>query len=404
MPPIFAAASAEIALFFVELGIIMIVLALLARGAMHFGFSPIPLYLMAGLAFGQEGLLPVAYSKDFIEIGSEIGVILLLFMLGLEYSGDELSSNLRKGLPSGILDFVLSFTPGVVMGLLLEWEWIAALLLGGVTYVSSSGVISKLLSDLGWLGNRETPAILSILVLEDLVMAVYLPLMAVLLVGSSLADGMISLGIALVTVFVVMFIALRFGKQISNMVFNRSNEVVLLTTFALILLVAGLAQQLQVSAAVGAFLVGIALSEPVSKQAHDVITPVKDMFAAIFFVFFGLQINPSDLIPVMGWALILGFVTALTKVITGVWAARQLKVGWRGQVRAGVMLIPRGEFSIVIAGLAAAANLDEPQLAPLTAAYVLVLAIFGSIMARVLNPLLNSISNWRKRRLQAAGD
>lgn len=382
-----AAGSAETASIFIELGVMVIGLALLARLATRIGFSPIPFYLLGGLAFGTGGLIPVIFTEEFIEIGAEIGVILLLFMLGLEYTGDELSTNLRAGLPAGLADLVLNLPPGVVAGLLLGWSPLAALLLGGVTYISSSGVIAKLLSDLNRLGNRETPVILAILVLEDLAMAVFLPLLAVLLVGNGFMAGLLSLVAAIATVIVVLFLAMRYGEVMSRIIADRSSEVVLLTTFGLVLLVAGLAQQLQVSAAVGAFLVGIALSGPVADQARVLLSPLRDLFAATFFLFFGLQIDPSSLPPVLLLAVGLGLLTALTKIVTGWWAARRIGIATRGRFRAGVALVARGEFSIVIAGLGVSANL-EPQLGPLAAAYVLFLAILGPILARFGDPIV----------------
>jgi CPA2 family monovalent cation:H+ antiporter-2 len=164
---------------FIELGVAVVGLAVLARLANRWGFSAIPLYLLAGLAFGNGGLLPLNFSEDFIHVGAEIGVLLLLFMLGLEYTGEELRANLRTGLAAGIMDFALNFPPGLITGFLLGWDLLASLLLGGVTYISSSGIIAKVLAELRRLNNPEAPTILSILVLEDLAMAVYLPLVAV---------------------------------------------------------------------------------------------------------------------------------------------------------------------------------------------------------------------------------
>src|SRR5687767_15240063 len=112
-------------------------------------------------------------------------------MLGLEYTGEELGSSLRTGARAGVVDLVLNFTPGLAAALLLGWDPAAAVLLGGVTYISSSGVIAKGLADLDRLGNRETPSVLTTLVGEDLVMAVYLPLVAVLLLGSGLGSAAI---------------------------------------------------------------------------------------------------------------------------------------------------------------------------------------------------------------------
>lgn len=383
---VLAAAAPETAENFITLGFVIIVLAILARLASRGGFSPIPFYLLAGVLFGPEGLLPIDLPQEFFQLGADIGVVLLLFMLGLEYSGDELRENLRTGLPSGGLDLVLNLIPGLAAGLLLGWDPVAALLLGGVTYISSSGVISKVLSDLNRLGNRETPAVLSILVIEDLVMAAYLPLVAVLLLGTGVMAGVTSLGIAITTAAVVLYSAIRFSSHISRLVESHSNEVVLLSIVGLMLLVAGLAEQLQVSSAVGAFLVGIALSGPVAQHAERLISPLRDLFAAIFFVFFGLQIDAANLLPVAGLAIAIAVVTAVTKIVTGWWAAARLGVATRGRLRAGTALVARGEFSIVIAGLGVSAGI-EPQLGPLSAAYVLLMAIAGPFLTRTIVPL-----------------
>jgi CPA2 family monovalent cation:H+ antiporter-2 len=365
----------------IELGAAIGGLAILARLASRWGFSAIPLYLIAGLAFGNGGLMPLGLSEHFIGTGAEIGVLLLLFMLGLEYSGEELRENLRAGLPAGAMDFLLNFSPGVAAGLLLGWGWRPAALLGGVTWVSSSGVIAKVLGELKRLNCPETPTVLSVLVLEDLAMAVYLPLLSVLLAGGDAAHIAISVAGALAAVALVLFIALRHGKAVSRLMSNQSDEVVLLTTLSAVLLVAGLAQKAQVSSAVGAFLVGVALSGPLAEQSHRLLAPLRDLFAATFFFFFGLEIDPSSLPPVALIAIALGLATAATKVLTGYWAAGRVGIDPRGRWRAGVALISRGEFSIIIAGLGVA---TEPRLGPIAAAYVLFLAVLGPILARVV--------------------
>lgn len=373
----------DIALVFTELGIVIIGLSLLTRLASRWGFSAIPLYLLAGLAFGNGGILPLRFTEEFIHITAEIGVILLLFMLGLEYTGEQLAQNLKQGLVGGLFDLILNFLPGLGMGLLLGWNPLAAILLGGVTYISSSGVIAKVLADLRRMNNPETPTIISILVLEDLVMAVYLPLVAILLIGQGFVSAVISILVALLTVGIVLIIALRFGKRLSSFISHQSDEAILFTTFGLVLLVAGIAQRLQVSAAIGAFLVGIALSDPIAERTHNLIAPFRDLFAAIFFLFFGLQIDPASLPPVFVLAVILGLVTTLTKFLTGWWAARRANLDSREALRAGAALVARGEFSIVIAGLGVSAGI-ESQLGSLSAAYVLFLAILGPILARFI--------------------
>ena len=184
----------------IELGLAVVGLALLARLASRWGFSAIPLYLLAGLAFGKGGLAPLNLTSNFIHIGAEIGVLLLLFMLGLEYGGDELRANLRSGLPAGVADMLLNFIPGLLAGLLLGWSMLASVLLGGVTYISSSGVIAKVIAELKRGDSSETSIVLSTLVLEDLAMAIYLPLVVVVISGGGLIKIAVSVGIALAAV------------------------------------------------------------------------------------------------------------------------------------------------------------------------------------------------------------
>jgi CPA2 family monovalent cation:H+ antiporter-2 len=260
-----------------------------------------------------------------------------------------------------------------------------------VTYVTSSGIVAKVLGDLGRIGNRETPVVLSILVVEDLAMAAYLPLLTGLLVGEDLLASALPVGVALGTVALVLVVAVRYGETLSRLVFSPSDEVLLLVILGLTLVVAGAAEQLQVSAAVGAFLVGIALSGEAAEAAQALLTPLRDLFAAVFFLFFGLQTNPRSIPPVALAAAALALVTAATKVATGWWAARRIGVGPRGRWRAGTALIPRGEFSIVIAGLAVAAG-REPTLGPLATTYVLILAVLGPLVARVSEPLRVGLS------------
>ncbi|MFE9609941.1 cation:proton antiporter [Streptomyces sp. NPDC006012] len=373
----------------IELGAIILVLGLLGRIAGRVGFSPIPLYLLAGLAFGQGGILPLTASGEFVATGAEIGVILLLLLLGLEYSASELVTTLQTQFPSGAVDFVLNALPGAAMALLLGWGPVAAVALAGVTWISSSGVIAKVLGDLRRIGNRETPVILGVLVLEDLAMAVYLPILTALLAGVSLARGTLTLLISLGTVGAVLYVALRHGRLVSRAVSSDNAEMLLLVVLGLTLLVAGLAQQLQVSAAVGAFLVGIALSGEVAEGAHNLLAPLRDLFAAVFFVFFGLHTDPAEIPPVLLPALALAVVTSLTKIATGYWAARRAGISVKGRWRAGGTLVARGEFSIVIAGLAVAA---EPRVGPLATAYVLLLVILGPLAARWTEPLGRRLS------------
>lgn len=364
-----------------KLGAVLVVLAVLGRLAARFGLPTVPLYLIAGLLMGEGSAIPLAASSDFIRIAADVGVVLLLLLLGLEYTPAELRSGLHSGWPAGLADLVANATPGLVAGLLLGWSPTAAVVLAGVTYISSSGIIAKQLFDLNRIANRETPTVLTVLVLEDLAMAVYLPVVGVLLVGANLADAATSVGIALVAVAIALIAATRYGRHINRVIDTGSPELLLLSILGLTLLIGGLAELVQVSAAVTAFLVGVALSDRVAERGRELLLPIRDVFGGLFFVFFGLQVDPATLPPVLLPAVGLAAIGAATKIATGVWAARRDNIGPRGRVRAGLSLVPRGEFSIVIAGLAVTANV-EPQLGPLAASYVLILAIAGSLAMR----------------------
>ena len=317
-------------LFLIELGGVVLLLAILARAAYHLGFSPIPLYLLPGLAFGQGGLIPLVTADEFIEAGAEIGLMLLLFSLGLEYSAPELVASLRSTALTGGLDLALNFTPGFLAGLFLGWNLVPALFLGGITYISSSGVIARTVEDLGWMGNRETPTVLAILVTEDLAMAALLPLGTVLLVGGGAARVALSVTIAMLVVLAVLVVAARYGQAISRSVFSRSDEALLFAILAVLLLTAGATQALNVSAPVGAFLAGIVFSGPAAERARALLVPLRSVFAAAFFLFFGFDIDPRTLPPALLPAVGLAVVGAGTKYATGWLAARRAGVGRRG--------------------------------------------------------------------------
>jgi CPA2 family monovalent cation:H+ antiporter-2 len=381
-----AAGSTEVALAFVELGAVALGLSLLARFAGRIGMTAVPLYLLVGLAFGEGGLLQLDVSQTFVALMAEIGVLLLLFALGLEYSDSELRDGLRSGWSAGVVDMLLNSLPGVAMGLVLGWSPLAAVLLGGATWISSSGVVSKVLSDLGRLGFRETPAVLNLLVLEDLAMAIYLPVVAALIVGGTLLATATSVAVALVVVAVIMVAALTFGPRLSDALAGGSDEAFLLAVFGVVLLVAGIAQRLEVSGAIGAFLVGLALSGRAEERAAELIGPLRDLFAAVFFVFFSFQVDPADLTAVILPAVVLALVTAVTKLVTGSYAARRIGVGRSGQIRAGATLVARGEFSIVIAALGVTLA-DGAELGAFVACYVLLTALAGPVLAKFADRL-----------------
>jgi len=369
----------EIAL--IELGILMLALALLGRLAQRFGLPAIPFYLLAGLFFGEGGIIPITEAAPFVDVGASLGVVFLMFVLGLEYTPQDLRQSISTNRLSSVIDLVFNATPGVVIGLLLGWGTLGAVVLGGITYVSSSGVIAKMLTDLNRLGNRETPTILSILVIEDLVMAVFLPVVAVLLAGDSVMGGVASGIVSLTIVSAVLLLPSSAGRQVSRVMNTSSSEVLLISLLGVVLLLAGLAEYMHISYAIGAFLVGIILSGQVAERGRALLEPLRDSFAALFFVSFGLGVNPADLLEFIPLAVGLALVSAASKFGSGYLAAKKNGFTTKGRRRAGVTLIARGELSVVLAGIAIAGGINS-DIGPVTILFVLILAIGGSVATR----------------------
>ncbi|PJE03263.1 cation:proton antiporter [Mycobacterium sp.] len=362
-----------------QLGALLTMLALLGAVARRFGLSPIPVYLMAGLSLGKGGLLPVAAADDFVITAAPIGVVLLLLTLGLEFSATEFASSMRHHLPSAGVDIVLNATPGALAGWFLGLNGVAMLALAGVTYVSSSGIIARLLEDLGRLGNRETPAVLAVLVLEDFAMAGYLPLLAVLAARGSWVDALGGMLAAIGALLAAFGASYRWGHHMGRLVAHPDAEQMLLRVLGITLIVAAVAETLRASAAVGAFLVGLTLTGETADRARKVLGPLRDLFGAIFFLAIGLTVDPKELLPMLPVAIALAVITSATKVLTGMFAARRDGVARRGQVRAGTALVARGEFSLIIIGLVAT---SIPAVAALATSYVFIMAIAGPVLTR----------------------
>ncbi|OCB40647.1 potassium transporter [Mycobacterium malmoense] len=362
-----------------ELGALLTALAIVGGLARRFALSPIPVYLLAGLSLGKGGILQVAAAGDFVTTSAPLGVVLLLLTLGLEFSVAEFASSMRHHLPSAGVDVVLNAAPGAVAGWLLGLDGVAILCLAGVTYISSSGVVARLLEDLRRIGNRETPSVLSVLVLEDFAMAAYLPPFAVLAAGGGWLRAVVGMAVAIGALVAAFAASYRWGHHFGRLVEHPDSEQLLLRVLGITLIVAAMAESLHASAAVGAFLVGLTLTGETADRARKVLGPLRDLFAAIFFLAIGWAVDPQELVPMLPVALALAAVTAATKVATGMFAARRDGVARRGQLRAGTALIARGEFSLIIIGLA---GTSIPAVAALATSYVFIMAIAGPVLAR----------------------
>lgn len=367
---------------YLELGAAILLLGLLARISHRIGVSAIPLFLLVGLAFGRGGVYDLGFSDPFLETSSQLGAVLLLLLLGLEYSAREILQNIRTQGIAPYLDIVLNATPGALIGLWFGWGALGAVAMAGITYISSSSVVALVVRELGWRRNPEVGPVVGLLVFEDLVMAPYLPALAAVLSGAGVLAGVVSVGTAVVVVLVTFVFALRGTHWMTGLLDPKHPLSLLLVVFGTALAAAGLAAFVGVSPAVAAFLVGLLVSGEVARQAQEALSPVRDLFAAIFFLFFGLSVDPNRLPAMLPAAVLLVVVTVAAKLVVGHYAVRGQDSAAR--LRAGALLCARGEFSVVIAGITVASGAAPAELAALAAAYVMMTVVGGPLLARLV--------------------
>jgi len=367
-------------LMLIEIGGVLFLLGIIAYVATRLSLSAVPLFLLIGLAFGKGGIAPLQLSSDFLNIGAQIGGILLLLLMGLEYSAREIGETFRSSKTVILIDVVVNALPGVLIAWIVGWGAVGALLLGGITYVSSSGIASELIRDAGWGRSLVAKRTVVVLVSEDLILAPYLPLLSSTVLGVGLLGGFISVSVALLITGFVLLISVKQDKFVAKALKRFGGSSLLLTVFGAALVAAGAAGLAGFSGAIAAFLVGLLLTGEVAQAVRIRLTPLRDFFAAIFFIFFGLSINPAQISSVWLFALVLTVLGVTGKMFVGWWCARDLidPMSWR---RVGAFLVPRGEFSVIIAGFSAPLAFSD-DIKALTITYVIATTFIASLLLR----------------------
>jgi len=403
-----------------EIGIMFAAIAGVGALADRLGQSVIPFYIISGMLLGQFVLgrlsLPMlgtvyVSESEFIAVGAELGIVFLLFFLGLEFNLGRLLARRRQIGTAGTIDLA-NFGVGLVLGWFVFGALIPAVLLAGIVYISSSAVITKSLLDLGWIANDEAEPLLGTLVYEDLFIAIYLAVTSALVlggddVGAAVADVGIAIGFIL-----VLLAAVQFGTPLFDRLVATDNpEFIALRSIAAVVLVAGTALALGVSEAVAAFFVGMAFAP--TDYTHDIETllePVRDTFAAVFFFWIGLVTDPLLFGGVAALIALAVLVTTPTKLVTGFFAGRAFDLDTKRSTRVALGMTTRGEFSLIIATIAvsgAQAGTFDPVLAQTINAfavgYVLVMAILGTTLMQYSGPFESVAVSWLDRGAGDAG-
>ncbi|MCM3805839.1 cation:proton antiporter [Streptomyces sp. DR7-3] len=357
--------------------------AVLARLGSRIGLPTIPLFMLAGILLGPHtpGLVLVEDARDF-EMLSALGLVLLLFYLGLEFHLDDLRSGGRRLLAAGGIYLLLNVGAGLGFGFALGWGAREALVLAGVLGISSSAIVTKILIDLGRIARPETRLILGVIVVEDIFLALYLAALQPVISGAQgIQETVLQAGKAF-GFLLALAVAARYGTRlIGRLISVRDNELLVITFLGTAVLVAGVSEVLGVADAIGAFMAGLMLAGTRSgPRIRELVHPLRDAFAAIFFFAFGLAIDPGDIASVAAPVAAAAALTIAMNVIAGLLVARLYRYGPEPAADIATTLLARGEFALVLAAMATSAGLDA-RLAPFIAGYVLVLAVLGPVVA-----------------------
>lgn len=390
-----------------EVGLALSLMAAAALLSARLRFSIVPLLILVGMAVGPHmprlGIVDLRFvhSAPLIAFMGRLGVLFLLFYLGLEFSVGRLIRAGRAISRGGTIYIAINLTLSLAFGWLLGWPLKEMLVVAGITTISSSAIVAKLLVELKRTANPETEMILGIVLFEDVFLAIYLSVVSGLVLSgaTSLGGVLLSAGIALAFMLAVLILG-RAAVPLLNRALNiASDEAFLLVVFGALLLLSGLGETVHVAEAIGALLTGLVLAETEHRdRLEHLILPFRDFFGALFFFSFGLTIDPLALGGAVWPALGAVLLTIVGNLLAGFAAGRSAGLSPRARLNIGVTIVSRGEFSIVMANLGQAGGLLA-VLQPFAALYVLILAVLGPLLAREAKPVftfLNRMFKWQK--------
>lgn len=395
-----------------EIGLALVLICIGALIATKLRISIIPFLIIAGMVVGPHA--PVIGPLDFrftesaeiIHFFGRLGVLLLLFYLGLEFSLGRLVKAGKNVLVGGSVYVAINFTLGILLGLSLGFPIREVLVVAGIITSTSTAIVAKVLVELNRTANPETELILGMILFDDIFLAVYLSVLSgLLLSGATSALGVItSAGGALIYMLLLVIVGRKLVPWLNRVLDIKSDEIFMLLIFAVLFVIAAVSEALHVAEAIGALLLGLVMAETSHmKRIEHLLLPFRDFFGAIFFFSFGLSIDPFALGGAVIPALIAVVVTLVGNLSAGFIAGSYAKLSKRASTNLGITISSRGEISIVVANLAAAGGL-LPILQPFSALYVLILAILGPILtkeSRVAYKALNSIFRWEKRKVRS---
>ncbi|WP_266074782.1 cation:proton antiporter [Haladaptatus caseinilyticus] len=386
----------------VQFGIAVTAIALVGALASRIGLSVIPAYIVVGILVGPnpptaigDVSLRLVRTGEFIDLLAELGIVFLLFFLGLEFSLQQLVSNRDRLVKVGLVDLGINFLLGLGLGVLFGFSWLESFFLAGIVYISSSAVITKSLIDQGWIANAESEPILGTLVFEDIFIAVYLALLSAVALGEGTPmDAAISIGTSIAFLALLVGVAWYGSEYVERLFQTESNELFLLRVTGITVLIAGTALAMGISEAVAAFFVGTMFSQTDHvSRIEQVLSPTRDLFAAVFFFSIGLSTDITllaDVLLLLGVAVL---ITTIGKFVSGTLSGRSYGLDRTRSFRVGLGMVPRGEFSLVLSTLAMSVGTGAlGELIPaFTVGYVLIMSILGTLLIQHADRVTNTL-------------
>ncbi len=392
-----------------EIGLALMLIALAVALAAKLGLSNVPFLIIIGMVVGPHAPRFGVFDFRFIETGTlisfmgQMGVLFLLFYLGLEANVTRLIESGRSILLGGTIYITINFFAGILYAYMAGFPMRETLIAAGVTTISSSAIVAKILFDYQRTANPETELILGITMFEDVFLAIYLSLISgIVLSGATSLTGVLSSGGIALAFIVGLIVIGRWATPFLNRLFRiSSNEVFVIAIFASLFLLAGLGETIHVAESIGALLLGLILGETEHVERMErLVVPFRDFFGAIFFFSFGLSIDPFSLSGAVWLALGAALLSLVSVILAGTIVGRRAKLSPIGSLNLSFTLLARGEFSIIIASLASAGGLLA-ILQPFAALYVLILASAAPLLAKEsegIYAVVMKAVHWRPKR------
>ncbi|MEN2465501.1 cation:proton antiporter [Ornithinibacillus sp. JPR2-1] len=347
------------------------------------------MYILLGIVVSS-----FLYGNELLHFTGEVGIVLLFFMLGMEFPIKQLLNVTKKVMKAGILDVLLSFGVTTILCIVMGVDIIPSLIIGGVVYTTSSSITAKMLENSKRIANPESEFMLGLLIFEDLVA----PILVAILVGITAGAAITTMSMSILLLKVVALVAgaiilgyFLFSKLGPFFDRHMNKDIFILFVVGLALAYGGLALFLDLSEVLGAFLAGIMLAEV--RRTHElekIVVQSKDLLLPLFFLYFGTTISFSEGIPMVGLLILVLIWSITAKILVGFFGGQWYGLSKRVSLKAGLSLTQRGEFSIIIAALAVG------PIKAFSSVFILLSAMIGIILFQFAPQITQKIYNRKK--------